>query len=213
MHKRKLLIGLATAGLLLAGFGAATMPASAEQRTLLVTLVGGAQVTVTVDVAPGTPTDQIQIPGVSDPILSVQDVTPVAPAPAPEEAPPAPAPGPAPAPVEPLAPAPANPDGAQPEPTPSPAPSSSSSPQPAGSPNTPTQEPKAGRQSAQQTTGKAGKPEALQIKVGAATAPAVGPPGKVASNVSLKPADLMHGPAQPTPASGASTAPTNNATR
>jgi len=60
---------------------------------------------------------------------------------------------------------------------------------------------------------KAGKPEALQIKVGAATAPAVGPPGKVASNVSLKPADLMHGLAQPTPASGASTAPTNTAAR
>ena len=83
MHKRKLLIGLATAGLLLAGFGAATMPASAEQRTLLVTLVGGAQVTVTVDVPPGTPTDQIQIPGVSAPIASVQDITPAQPAPAP----------------------------------------------------------------------------------------------------------------------------------
>ena len=80
MHKRKLLIGLATAGLLLAGFGAATMPASAEQRTLLVTLVGGAQVTVTVDVPPGTPTDQIPIPGVSAPIVSVQDITPAAPA-------------------------------------------------------------------------------------------------------------------------------------
>ena len=44
---------------------------------------------------------------------------------------------------------------------------------------------------------KAGKPEALQIKVGAATAPTVGPPGKVAANVSLKPVDLMRGPAQP----------------
>ena len=85
MHKRKLLIGLATAGLLLAGFGAATMPASAEQRTLLVTLVGGAQVTVTVDVPPGTPTDQIQIPGVSGPIASVQDITPAQPAPAPAQ--------------------------------------------------------------------------------------------------------------------------------
>ena len=30
--------------------------------------------------------------------------------------------------------------------------------------------------------------------------PAVGPPGKVASNVSLEPADLMRGPAQPAPA-------------
>jgi cytoskeletal protein RodZ len=44
---------------------------------------------------------------------------------------------------------------------------------------------------------KAGKPEALQIKVGAALAPTVGPPGKVAANVSLKPVDLMRGPAQP----------------
>jgi cytoskeleton protein RodZ len=48
---------------------------------------------------------------------------------------------------------------------------------------------------------KAGAPEALQIKVGSAIAPAVGPAGTVASNVSLKPADLMRGPAQPAPAS------------
>lgn len=47
---------------------------------------------------------------------------------------------------------------------------------------------------------KAGKPEALQIKVGAAIAPQVGPPGKVAANVSLKPADLMKGPAPVAPA-------------
>ena len=54
---------------------------------------------------------------------------------------------------------------------------------------------------------KAGKPEALQIKVGAATAPTVGPPGKVAANVSLKPADLMRGPAQPVVAPSAPAAP------
>lgn len=54
---------------------------------------------------------------------------------------------------------------------------------------------------------KAGKPEALQIKVGAATAPTVGPPGKVAANVSLKPADLMRGPAQPVAAPSAPAAP------
>lgn len=41
---------------------------------------------------------------------------------------------------------------------------------------------------------KAGKPEALVVKVGAATAPQVGPAGKVASDVSLRPADLMRGP-------------------
>lgn len=44
---------------------------------------------------------------------------------------------------------------------------------------------------------KAGKPEALRINVGSATAPPVGPPGKVASKVSLKGPDLMRGPAQP----------------
>ena len=38
---------------------------------------------------------------------------------------------------------------------------------------------------------KAGKPEALRINVGTAVAPPVGPPGKVASKVSLLPADLM----------------------
>jgi cytoskeleton protein RodZ len=43
---------------------------------------------------------------------------------------------------------------------------------------------------------KAGKPEALKVTVGAAVAPPVGPPGKVASNVSLKAADLMRGGAQ-----------------
>ncbi|HEX5257390.1 MAG TPA: RodZ domain-containing protein [Sphingomicrobium sp.] len=42
---------------------------------------------------------------------------------------------------------------------------------------------------------KAGKPEALKITVGSAVAPPVGPPGKVASKVSLKGPDLMRGPA------------------
>ena len=46
---------------------------------------------------------------------------------------------------------------------------------------------------------KAGKPEALQVRVGNGAAPPVGSPGKVASNVSLLPADLMRGPAQPSP--------------
>ena len=46
---------------------------------------------------------------------------------------------------------------------------------------------------------KAGKPEALRVNVGTAVAPPVGPPGKVASKVSLLPADLMRGGAQPAP--------------
>ena len=41
---------------------------------------------------------------------------------------------------------------------------------------------------------KAGKPEALRVSVGTAIAPPVGPAGKVAANVSLRPADLMKGP-------------------
>jgi len=56
---------------------------------------------------------------------------------------------------------------------------------------------------------KAGKPEALRINVGSAVAPPVGPPGKVASKVSLKPADLLRGPAQP--AAAAPAQPTANA--
>jgi len=56
---------------------------------------------------------------------------------------------------------------------------------------------------------KAGKPEALRINAGSAVAPPVGPPGKVASKVSLKPADLLRGPAQP--AAAAPAQPTANA--
>jgi cytoskeleton protein RodZ len=58
---------------------------------------------------------------------------------------------------------------------------------------------------------KAGKPEALRITVGTAVAPPVGPPGKVASKVSLVPADLMRGggaaAAGATPAPPAPSAP------
>ena len=46
---------------------------------------------------------------------------------------------------------------------------------------------------------KAGKPEALNVTVGGATAPPVGPPGKV-TTVSLTPASLMKGPAAQAPA-------------
>jgi cytoskeletal protein RodZ len=53
---------------------------------------------------------------------------------------------------------------------------------------------------------KAGKPEALTVKVGAATAPPIGPPGKV-TTVSLAPASLMKGPAAQTPAPQAAAAP------
>ncbi|HEY8434098.1 MAG TPA: RodZ domain-containing protein [Sphingomicrobium sp.] len=59
---------------------------------------------------------------------------------------------------------------------------------------------------------KAGKPEALKINVGSAVAPPVGPPGKVASKVSLKGPDLMRGPAAaPTPVASAPAQPVANA--
>jgi hypothetical protein len=141
MNKRKLLIVLATAGVALAGLGPATKNASAEQRTLLVTLLGGAQMTVTVDVPPGTPVDQIKIPGVTTPIVSVQDITPKAAAPPPPAEPPAQDPAPAP----PSAGQPAQP------------PSSSKEPGKDDSPTTPTEKPKAAKQVEQETTGKAQK--------------------------------------------------------
>jgi cytoskeleton protein RodZ len=57
---------------------------------------------------------------------------------------------------------------------------------------------------------KAGKPEALKITVGTTVAPPVGPAGKVASNVSLLPADLLRAgqqPAAPAPSAVAPPAP------
>ena len=89
MNKRKLLIGLATAGVFTAGFGAAVFPASAELRTLTITLLGGAQVKVTVDVPPGTPLDKIALPGITTPVIGIADsgAAPAAPAPAPAPAP------------------------------------------------------------------------------------------------------------------------------
>lgn len=42
---------------------------------------------------------------------------------------------------------------------------------------------------------RAGAPEALRVTVGTAAAPPVGPAGQVTSNISLRPADLMRGPA------------------
>jgi murein DD-endopeptidase MepM/ murein hydrolase activator NlpD len=142
MYRRKLLIGLATAGIFLTAFGSAAGPASADQRTLLVTLLGGAQITVTVDVPAGTPIDQIQIPGVTTPVVSVQDITPQQAAPAlpPQPQPEAGAdPGP----------------GDQPQ-AGQPAPSSTNDPaeKKNDSPNTPTQEPQAAKQVQQETTGK-----------------------------------------------------------
>ena len=54
---------------------------------------------------------------------------------------------------------------------------------------------------------RAGAPEALKVTVGTATAPPVGPAGQVASNVSLRPADLMSNKAATAPAAPPPAAP------
>ncbi len=101
MSKRKLITGLVSAGVISVGFGATVMPASAEPRTVVVTLLGGQTITLTIDIPPGTPLDQIRLPGIQLPIVSITDATPPpAPAPVPPaDAAPTPAPGDAPAPL------------------------------------------------------------------------------------------------------------------
>ena len=80
----KTLAGLAAAGAFLAGFGSSVLPASAQQRVLRVTLLGGQVVTVSVDAPAGTPVDQIVLPGITTPVVGVEDLTPpAAPAPPP----------------------------------------------------------------------------------------------------------------------------------
>src|SRR3954467_9287699 len=75
MTKRKLAAGvLALAGFTV-GVSVAVLPASADQRTLVVTLATGQTGPGTVDVPPGTPLDQIHIPGISTPIVGVSEVS------------------------------------------------------------------------------------------------------------------------------------------
>jgi hypothetical protein len=71
--KRRLLIGLTSAGVFCAGLGAGVLPAPAQQKMLIVTLLGGKTITVPVDVPPGTPLDKIKIPGITTPIVSVSE--------------------------------------------------------------------------------------------------------------------------------------------
>jgi hypothetical protein len=90
MKKTKTVAGLATAGVLIAGLGAAVLPANAQQRVLRVTLLGGQVITVTVDAPPGVPADQIPLPGLATPVVGVEDITPPAQTPPPAaEQPPA----------------------------------------------------------------------------------------------------------------------------
>jgi soluble lytic murein transglycosylase-like protein len=92
MTRRKLpIVPLTAAAAVAVAAAVPTSSAQADQRTLLVTLSGGAQVTVTVDVPAGTPISQVEIPGVSGTIVSIADAGAAAPAPTPPAAAPTPA--------------------------------------------------------------------------------------------------------------------------
>jgi hypothetical protein len=138
MKQRKLLIGLSTAGLFLAGFGAAVLPASAEQRNLIVTLATGQTIPVTVDVPPGTPLSDIQIPGITGTIVGVSEVG-------------GPPPATTPAPPVDVAPTPATTDQTQ----------TDTQPQPQDQATTPTGPPQSGKQEPQQTTSGKKNPQEL----------------------------------------------------
>src|SRR3954462_15609940 len=87
---KRLLFGLLSAALAaatLVGFSLPATPASAELRTVTVQLADGSTTQVTVDVPPGTPLDQVQIPTVPPPTSPLP-----APVPAPTPPPPAPSP-------------------------------------------------------------------------------------------------------------------------
>jgi Transglycosylase SLT domain/Peptidase family M23 len=57
-----------------------SVPAIAEKRRLVVTLLGGRQVTLTVDAAPGTPVGSIPLPDLGVPVVSVSELPSAAPA-------------------------------------------------------------------------------------------------------------------------------------
>src|SRR3954451_2988219 len=80
MRKRLLYIVLAATLVAAVVTGLGLSPASAELRTVNVTLPDGTTVPVQVDVPPGTPISQIQIPTVSVPVPSTPSVpTPTVP--------------------------------------------------------------------------------------------------------------------------------------
>src|SRR5215204_6283718 len=61
--RKRLLYALLAAGLVLVALVAFTTTAAAEKRSFQVRLADGSVVTVTVDVPPGTPLDDIPLPG------------------------------------------------------------------------------------------------------------------------------------------------------
>jgi hypothetical protein len=80
MRRRNLITALVATSAL----GAGATPAHAELRNLRVTLVDGQQLTLAVDVPPGTPVDQVAFSGLPAAVQGVEDLGPAAaPTPAP----------------------------------------------------------------------------------------------------------------------------------
>jgi len=75
------------AGIVLLLVALLSVPAIAEKRTLLVTLLGGKQVTLTVDAAPGTSASSIPLPDLGGPVVSVTEIGSPAPVPTTTDAP------------------------------------------------------------------------------------------------------------------------------
>src|SRR3954451_3786960 len=159
----KLVIGLVTAGLFLAGFGGAGLPASAEPQHFLLKLANGTSIPYTGE--PGTAPSSITVAGVAIPVVSVQDlgaivqqVTPTVATPPPPPTPTVPAAPATPPPTTTTSPKTTTPSSApQKQSAPSP---SSSSPSPSKPAATPKQKkssstakaPSAGKQTPQKTT-------------------------------------------------------------
>lgn len=90
--KTRLLYVLVAAALAASALAALTLPASAELRTVTVRLADGTLTTVTVDVAPGTPLQDIPIPVPEVPTVPVPVPTPPS-TPLPDQGSPTPTPG------------------------------------------------------------------------------------------------------------------------
>jgi hypothetical protein len=106
--KSKLLMGLVVAGLFLAGFGGAVMPASADPHHFLLKLANGTSIPWTGE--PGTAPSTITVAGVPVAVVSVQDLGAVV-----QQATPTPTPAPTPAPTTPTPSTPAEQAPAQPK--------------------------------------------------------------------------------------------------
>jgi hypothetical protein len=162
--KRKLVIGLVAAGLFLAGFGGAVLPASADPHHFLLKLANGTSVPWTGE--PGSAPSTITVAGIAIPVVSVQDlgaavqqVTPTVATPPPPPAPAAPAPAaaaPKPAPTTTTKPSNApQKQSAQPSQSPSKSTQPTTTAKPKAKKNaSASQEPSGGKQSQQATTGK-----------------------------------------------------------